>query len=388
MFRLGNEFVGIGNLRSIGDILVAGIGLAESDIVLEAGIEEDSLLVYITYQLAEVMHGKVFHIDAVDKHLALLYIVVTRNQVEHRTLSATALSHQCDGLSLRNHQVDILQYINQLIVLVVGIGEGNMAELYLMLEAADMLRVFLVLDFNLSLQNLVDALHACQSLWDIVARLGEFLQRVDDAVEHHEIEDDGRTIDSAVIQNQDTAKPQYHHDEDGSQELTHRMSHLLTDVHAHDVVTVAAIHLVEVPVHLILGAERLDDAQSAQGFLYHAHRVAPERLCLGALCLQLLSNKTHEPTEWWHKEDGEEGELPADADQRNEIEENENRILEEHIERRHDAVLHFLHVTAHSGDDVSLALFAEETKRKRGDLLVELVADIANDTCTDRDNSG
>ena len=27
----------------------------------------------------------------------------------------------------------------------------------------------------------------------IVARFGEFLQRVDDAVEHHEIEDDGRT---------------------------------------------------------------------------------------------------------------------------------------------------------------------------------------------------
>ena len=30
---------------------------------------------------------------------------------------------------------------------------------------------------------------------------GEFLQWVDDAVEHHEIEDDGRTVDSAVIQN-------------------------------------------------------------------------------------------------------------------------------------------------------------------------------------------
>ena len=166
------------------------------------------------------------------------------------------------------------------------------------------------------------------------------------------------------------------------------MSHLLTDVHAHDVVAITAIHLVEAPVHLILCTERLDDAQSAQGFLYHTHRIAPERLRLGALCLQLLSYNTHEPAEWWHKEDGEEGKLPADADERDEIEENENRILEEHIERRHDAVLYFLHITAHSGDDISLALLAEEAQRKRGNLLVELVADIANNTRTDRDDGG
>ena len=159
---------------------------------------------------------------------------------------------------------------------MIGIGEGYVAELYLMLEAADMFRGLLVLDFDLGFQNLVDTLHTCQSLWDIVARLGEILQRVDDAVEHHEVEDDGRTIDSAVIQNQDTAKPQYYHDEDGSQELTHRVSHLLTDVHAHDVVAITAIHLVEAPVHLIFSTKSLDDAQSAQGLLYHTHRVAPE----------------------------------------------------------------------------------------------------------------
>ena len=207
MFRLGNELVGIGYLCRIGDIFIGSIGLAEADIVLEAGIEEDCLLVHVTYQLAEVVHGKVFHIDAVDEHLALLYIVVTRYQVEHRTLSATALSHQCDGLSLRNHQVDILQYINQFFVLMVGIGEGYMAELYLVLKAGDMVRVLLVLDFYLCLKNLVDTLHACQSLRDIIARLGEFLQWVDDAVEHHEIEDDGRTVDSSIVQYQNTAKP-------------------------------------------------------------------------------------------------------------------------------------------------------------------------------------
>ena len=90
---------------------------------------------------------------------------------------------------------------------MVGIGEGYMAELYLVLKAGDMVRVLLVLDFYLCLKNLVDTLHACQSLRDIIARLGEFLQWVDDAVEHHEIEDDGRTVDSSIVQYQNTAKP-------------------------------------------------------------------------------------------------------------------------------------------------------------------------------------
>ena len=90
---------------------------------------------------------------------------------------------------------------------MISIGEGNVAELYLMLEAADMFRVLLVLDFDLGFQNLVDTCHGGETLRNIVARLGEFLQRVDDAVEHHEVEDDGRTVYSAVIQNQDAAKP-------------------------------------------------------------------------------------------------------------------------------------------------------------------------------------
>ena len=57
MLRLGDELVSIGNLSCIGYFLVCSIGLAESDVVLEACIEEDSLLVYISYQHAKVMYG-------------------------------------------------------------------------------------------------------------------------------------------------------------------------------------------------------------------------------------------------------------------------------------------------------------------------------------------
>ena len=108
MLRLGNELVSIGYLSCIGYFLIRSIGLAESDVVLETCIEEDSLLVYISYQHAKVMYGKVFHINAVNQHLAFLYIIVTRNQIYHRTLTATALTNESHGLAFWYHEIDIL----------------------------------------------------------------------------------------------------------------------------------------------------------------------------------------------------------------------------------------------------------------------------------------
>ena len=221
------------------------------------------------------MHGQVFHVDTVDKHLALLYVVVSRNEVYHRTLSATALSYQGNGFSLGNHQVDVLQHINQLVVAVVGIGEGYIAEFYLVFEAYYVFRIFLVPDFYLCLQYLVDTVHGGKTFRDVVACLRELFQWIDDAVEHDEIEDDGRTVDASVVENENTSKPQYDDDEYGAQELTHRMRHLLTDVYSHDVVAIQSVHFGEGYIHLVLCTESLDDAQASECFLYHAHGVAP-----------------------------------------------------------------------------------------------------------------
>ena len=47
-FRLGDKLVGIGNLGSVGNLLVCGICLAKADVVLEGSIEKNSLLVDVT----------------------------------------------------------------------------------------------------------------------------------------------------------------------------------------------------------------------------------------------------------------------------------------------------------------------------------------------------
>ena len=134
------------------------------------------------------------------------------------------------------------------------------------------------------------------------------------------------------------------------------MSRRLTYVHSHQVVAVGGVDAVEAAVHLLLGAESLDDAQSAQRLLYLAHGIAPQGLRLHRLCLQLAADEAHEPAQNGDDNEREERQLPRNEDERGEVGNDEHRVLEQHFERRHDTVLHLLHVTAHAGNDVALAL--------------------------------
>ena len=56
----------------------------------------------------------------------------------------------------------------------------------------------------------------------------------------------------------------------------------------------------------------------------------------------------------------------------------ENGVLEEHVERRHDRRLYLLHIATHTGNDVALSLLTEESERELVDLLVELVAYVSH----------
>ena len=68
------------------------------------------------------------------------------------------------------------------------------------------------LDGVLSLQDLVDTFHRGQTLGDVIARLRELFQRLDDAVEDHHVVDERRTCDGLVVQYEDASEPQ--HDDD------------------------------------------------------------------------------------------------------------------------------------------------------------------------------
>ena len=218
-----------------------------------------------------------------------------------------------------------------------------------------------ILNLHFCLQNLIYTLHRCQPLRNAVACLRKLFQGIDDGVEHYEVVDKRRSTNHGILaQYQRAAKPQYDDNHHRSQELTHRMSQLLTDVHPHDVVTISGIHTVETGIHLLLRRESLDDTQTAQRLFHLTHRVAPQGLRLHTVLLQLPAHKSHEPAEQGHKDQSKHRQLPRYDHQRNEVGDDQHGILKQHIQRRHDTVFYLLHITAHSGNDVTFALFREK----------------------------
>ena len=79
--------MGVGDARCLLHLLLRGIVDAEGDVVKEGVVEEDGFLVHVADELPQVVNAEVAHVDAVDEHLALLHVVVARNEVDKRGLS-------------------------------------------------------------------------------------------------------------------------------------------------------------------------------------------------------------------------------------------------------------------------------------------------------------
>ena len=207
VLALHNKLVGVGNACRLLHLLLCGVVHAKGYVSDERVVEQDGLLVHVAYELPEVVYAEVFDVYAVDEHLALLHVIIARNEVDECRLAAAALSHQRNGLALWNDEVDVAQHP------LLAVAERHMAKLDLVLERADVLGVGRLLYGVLCLEDLVDALHRCEALGYVVACLGEVFERVDDRVEHHEIIDERRSRQDLLVEHQDAAHPQHDDDE-------------------------------------------------------------------------------------------------------------------------------------------------------------------------------
>ena len=106
--------------------------------------------------------------------------------------------------------------------------------------------------------------------------LRKIFQRLDDTVENHHIEDEGRRINRTVVrEDQGAAVPQNEDNQTGAEKFAHGMSGTLPNGHAHIDVAEIVRGRVEAALHLLFRAERLDDAHSSQGFFELRHGFAP-----------------------------------------------------------------------------------------------------------------
>ena len=377
--------MGIGNLGRLDHLLHGGVLHAEGDVVVEGVVEEDGLLVDVADEGAQAWDGDVLHVLAVDEQGAFADVVVARHEVHQRGLARAGLSHQGDSLALGHGEVDVLQHGASL-----QVAEADVAELYPAFEVLQRQGIGRVLDGVLRLQDHVDAVHAGQAQGDVVEGLGEFLQRVDDAVEDNHVEDERGGVHRGVVRAQDqrAAEPQHDDDDARAQKLAHGVGRALADDHVVHGLAVVVIGLGEAERHLLLGQEGLDDAQAAQRFVQLRHDVAP--LCLGGgrLPFQLAADHAHHPSGEGQDNDDEQRHLPADGEQGGEIDDEGDGVAQQHVDGAGQGVLHGGDVGAHAGDDVALALFGEEAQRQAQHLVVDLDADVAHDARAQGDHHG
>ena len=179
------------------------------------------------------MYAQILDIDTVNQYFSFLHIVITRDKIYQGGFSSTALTHQGNGLALFYDKVDVTQHP------FVGIFERHIAELYLMLEVADVNRMFFLTDVALCHENLINTLHGRHALGDVVAGTRKLFQWVDNAIENHQVINKGGAVEDMLVQYQNATKPQDDDDHHRAQEFTHGVRQCLTDIDTHDMVTVA-----------------------------------------------------------------------------------------------------------------------------------------------------
>ena len=94
-----NKLVGVGHTCGLFYLLVGGVLHTEGYVGTYGVVEQDSLLVDVAHEAAEVACAEVPHILAAHFHTSFLGVVETGQQVYESTLARAALSHEGDSLS-------------------------------------------------------------------------------------------------------------------------------------------------------------------------------------------------------------------------------------------------------------------------------------------------
>ena len=143
-----------------------------------------------------------------------------------------------------------------------------------------------------------------------------------------------------LAENEITAEPQDDHDDNGTQELRHRVSRTLTDGHRIDIFTKLVVDTHKTLQHLLFGNEGLDDTQTAQRLVELSQNVAPLTLHLGRLTLQLTADRTHNPACQGSYDNDKHGELPADGEHGGEADNDGDRLADKHVDTAGNTVLY------------------------------------------------
>ena len=376
--------MGAGDARGGFDFFAGGVLLAEGDVVVEGVVEEDRVLVHVAHQGAQLDDADVADVGAVQGDAARGRVVEAGNEVHEGGLAGAARAHDGDRLALRDLQVDAAQHFAAAVV-----AEADAFEADAFAEAVERLGLLRLADGVLRLQDDVDALHGGEALGDAVGGFGEVLDGLDDAVEDGHVGHEGRGVDDGLVaEDQGAAEPEHDGDHGGAEEFAHGVGAGLADGHLGVLAAHVVGDLLEAAGHALFGAEGLDDAQAAEGFFDLAHGVAPVALGFGGIGLEFAAGEADDEDHHRGEDDDEQRELPGHAEEDEEVDDDQDGVLDQHLDGAGDGGFDFLDIAADAGDDVAFPFLAEEAEGQGENLAVDLHAEVLDDAGADGDHDG
>ena len=138
--------------------------------------------------------------------------------------------------------------------------------------------------------------------------------------------------------------------------------------------------------HLFLSCESLNNTHAAQSLFELGHCIAPLVLCIERFVFKFAPDLAHYPPHNRQDDERKERQLPTRINQDTEIAEEENGVLDQHIQRTRYRVFDLVYVAAHARHNISFALIREEGERETDNLVVNAAADVANNARAHRNH--
>ena len=138
----------------------------------------------------------------------------------------------------------------------------------------------------------------------------------------------------------------------------------------------AVIQVRKPVLQFLFGTKGLDYSQSAKCLLDLHQQFGRLLLTFGGAFLQRAPDQAYQPSGGGQENEHKERQLPAEAEQDDQIDDNHYRVLEQHVQRCHNTGFHLVDIRGHAGHDVAFACLGEIAHRQRHHLVVQLSAQI------------
>ena len=365
------------SLRRLFDLGARRVGLAVGDVLPDRLVEEDRLLLDVADLVAERLQGVGPQVLAVDPDRALGGIVEARDEVDQRRLALAGRADDRAHLAGRDFEVDVLE--DELVRLITksDVVEGDVAG-----EARRGLRVRRLREEGITVQDLLDAVHADGRLGGRVRHLREVLHRLEHLAEVEE-EDDQRARRHLVPEDEARAVPEDEGGADRRHDVHHGREERLDAPRLQSRIDRLLAPLGELLLLDVALGEGLDHPDGAERLLDRRDDLA----LLDADLFRRLLDEVRETLDE-EKQEGRHGhrderELPVDVEHHDEHADDREDVDGDRQDRAREEGLDVVDVVGDRREDVSELVVVVVGERETLEMVVDLPPQIVREVLAD-----